>query len=154
MINRIINIGIDDTIDLYQKKETRLLNLFVIIILSSILLCFVNIVFAEGIYQILLELALVVFSLLVLYLNFKRKYNFSLINNLSLQFFLPAFEQFKSALLMRNELKENWEAYTKHSFKRSPIPTFSKRKYSTYWTIDSSLLPFIVKLYSVNKLKY
>ncbi len=97
LINRLINIGIDDTVDLYQKKETRLVNLFSLIVFSTVLICTVQLLFNDDIYPILLELALIGISVITIILNHKKKFNaalytFVILTNVALLFINLRFE--------------------------------------------------------------
>ena len=71
-----MNIGVDANMDMYQKKETRLLNLFSVIVFMSVIACLISFIFIKGDYPITIELLLVFYSLLVPYLNYKKSIMF------------------------------------------------------------------------------
>lgn len=78
MIKRLLNIGTNDTLDMYQKKETRFLNLFSLIIFTCVICCTLNFIFLGALYPIILEATLSSIAILVVYLNYKQQHNLSL----------------------------------------------------------------------------
>lgn len=78
MLKKILNIGISDKLDMYQKKETRFLNLFSLIIFGSVVVCTLNLVFLGAIYPVAVEITLSSIAIIVMYLNYKKYYEISL----------------------------------------------------------------------------
>ncbi len=78
MLKKTLNIGISDELDMYQKKETRFLNLFSLIIFGSVLVCTLNLFFLGAIYPIGSEIALSSIAIIVMFLNYKKYYTASL----------------------------------------------------------------------------
>ncbi len=72
MYNKILNIGVDDAQDMYQKKETNFLNLFSLIIVFSVVLYLIKLFLTGEIQIVRSEIGLFSFSLLVLYFNARK----------------------------------------------------------------------------------
>jgi len=72
MFSRLLNIGITDQLDYYQKRETKVLNLFSFITLAGLIAGTVNIYFLGEIYPTLTVILETIANGLILFLNYKK----------------------------------------------------------------------------------
>ena len=78
MFTRIINIGVDNDLEFYQKREIKILNLFSSVSLLGIALGFCNTLIVGEVYTIRTIVFEFIASLLILLLNYKKYYNYSI----------------------------------------------------------------------------
>lgn len=75
--NKLINLGIEPNMDFYQKRESRVINLFAIITLCGLFIGLSTVFFISGEYVITSVIFTTITSLLSLYFNYKKLYNYS-----------------------------------------------------------------------------
>lgn len=75
--SKILDIGVNEHLEFYQKREVRVLNLFALITLAGILLGVSTILFISGEYPKPIVLFTTLFSLTILLLHYKKLYSFS-----------------------------------------------------------------------------
>jgi two-component sensor histidine kinase len=78
VFNRLINIGITNNLNGYQKRETRILNIIAIILFTGLLIGATNIFFIGSLYPYIFSISVAIGTLLILFLNHKKYYNAAL----------------------------------------------------------------------------
>jgi two-component sensor histidine kinase len=77
MFSKLLNRGVTDQLDLYQKRETRALNLFAIITVIGSLVGTVNVYLIGDAYPTFIVIIQALASFLIFYFNHKGSYNLS-----------------------------------------------------------------------------
>jgi two-component sensor histidine kinase len=77
MFSKVLNIGITDRLEFYQKRETKILNLFSLITLTGLLIGTTNIFFLKDHYPVFMVSFEALASFAVLILNHKQIYQAS-----------------------------------------------------------------------------
>jgi two-component sensor histidine kinase len=100
MFSKLLNIGISEEIDIYQKRETKALNLFSLFALAGLIIGATNIIFLGSNYAIGAVSFTALGSILVLILNHYKyyqaaTYTFVIYINLSL-FFLNSYYPYEA----------------------------------------------------------
>lgn len=72
---KIINLGIKENLDFYQKREIRIINVFALITLLGVFVGFFTLFFIDGNYLISTSGSTALFAIVVLLLNFKGFHN-------------------------------------------------------------------------------
>jgi two-component sensor histidine kinase len=75
--NKLINLGIEPSMDFYQKRETRVINLFATITLFGLFIGISTVFFISGSYAVASVIFTTITSLLSLFFNYKKLYNYS-----------------------------------------------------------------------------
>jgi two-component sensor histidine kinase len=75
MFSKVLNIGVSDDLEFYQKRETKILNIFSIITLIGLLIGTTNIFFLKKEYPVIMVSFEALASILILILNSKRFFN-------------------------------------------------------------------------------
>ncbi len=78
MFSRLLNIGVTGDLEFYQKKETKILNLFALITLTGLLIGTTNILFLGKSYPFTTIILETIASILILVFNHKKLYQVSL----------------------------------------------------------------------------
>jgi two-component sensor histidine kinase len=78
VFNRLINIGITNNLNGYQKRETRILNIISLIIFIGLLIGATNIFFIGSLYPYIFTILVAIGTASILVLNHLRKYNAAL----------------------------------------------------------------------------
>lgn len=78
MFKQILNIGVYNDLDTFEKREIKLLNLIVLVFISGLAIGLTNYVFLSNQMPFLFLFILFVFQLIILLLNFKRLYNLAI----------------------------------------------------------------------------
>jgi len=75
MFSKLLNIGIYNSLDFYQKREVKILNTLALIVVAGLLIGSTNVFFLGELYPAIAELIIALSSIVVYFLNWKRKYN-------------------------------------------------------------------------------
>ncbi len=75
ILNKLINLGVTNELEFYQKREIRIVNLFALITLVSLLFGLTNILFVSVKYPSPIVLFTTSTSILVLLFNYYKKYD-------------------------------------------------------------------------------
>lgn len=74
MFSRMLNIGLTDDLCFYQKRETKILNLFAFITIFGCLVGTINIYFLGEAYPSVMVLFEIIASALILFLNYRKRF--------------------------------------------------------------------------------
>jgi len=74
MFQRLLNIGIYNSLDFHQKREVKILNTLALVVILGLLLGFTNIFFLGELYPAIAELIIAMTSIAVFFLNWKKRY--------------------------------------------------------------------------------
>lgn len=75
MFSRILNIGVTDQLDFYQRREIRILNLFAIIVFTGLVAGATNVIFLGDAYPAMIEVLVALITLMIPFLNSQKQYN-------------------------------------------------------------------------------
>jgi two-component sensor histidine kinase len=75
ILRTLIELGVKDDLDFYQKREIRIVNLFALVIISGLIIGGTSVLFLGGAYPVATVSFTALSSLLILLLNARRLYN-------------------------------------------------------------------------------
>jgi two-component sensor histidine kinase len=74
MFTKVLNIGIDDDLSFYQKRETKILNLFALITIFGCVVGSINVYFLGEAYPSVIVIFEIIASAAIMFLNHRRFY--------------------------------------------------------------------------------
>lgn len=74
MFQKLLNIGIYNELDFYQRREVKILNTLALVVLFGLLVGSTNVFFLHEMYPAIAELIIALTSMIVFVFNSKRKY--------------------------------------------------------------------------------
>ncbi len=75
IFKKLVELGVNENLDFYQKREIRIVNLFALIIISGLIIGGTSVLFLGGTYPVFTVSFTAVASVLILFFNFKKHYN-------------------------------------------------------------------------------